>query len=88
MATKTKSKKSSVTKKSVTKKSAAKKGARKAKRGEVNEHNLYTLRMPLELREALNARAAELTASRGSRVTAATVLREIVAKSLKVSLAG
>lgn len=83
MATKTKSKKSSVTKKS-----AAKKGARKAKRGAVNEHNLYTLRMPLELREALNARAAELTAKRGSTVTAATVLREIVAKSLKVSLAG
>jgi len=83
MATKTKS-----TKKSVAKKPAAKKGARKARSQAVNEHNLYTLRMPKELRDALNARAAELTTSRGSRVTAATVLREIVAKSLKVTLAG
>lgn len=80
MATKTKTKKSSVTKK----KSAAKKGARKAKVAP----DLYTLRMPIELRDAINARAAELTASRGSRVTAATIVREILAKSLKVTLAG
>lgn len=74
-------------KKSVTKKSAAKKGTRKPKSEEIT-HELYTIRMPIALREALNERAAKLTEDRGSKVTAATVLREILARSLNVSIAG